>query len=177
MLSHTHEVWKQPSNSSTCFIASRQPSSSALQKSLAEIHRDRPISEILLPFVVAATSRLRNRRWNPPELVSNRTLLIVPTHDLILHGIVVSSAGFSGFRKGYYGFAIPHPQVPGRLRTRPLPRRASSPIFILILCWSSSAAVRSAPLSAMRSHRFPRLAASIPARLWPTCWLASAMQG
>lgn len=31
--------------------------------------------------------------------------------------------------------------------------------------------------SAMRSHRFPRLAASIPARLWPTCWLASAMQG
>ena len=88
MLSHTHEVWKQPSNSSTCFIASRQPSSSALQKSLAEIHRDRPISEILLPFVVAATSRLRNRRWNPPELVSNRTLLIVPTHDLILHGIV-----------------------------------------------------------------------------------------
>ena len=63
--------------------------------------------EILLPFVVAATSRLRNRRWNPPELVSNRTLLIVPTHDLILHGIVVSSAGFSGFRKGYYGFAIP----------------------------------------------------------------------
>ena len=29
-------------------------------------------------------SNLENRRWNPPELVSNRTLLIVPTHDLIL---------------------------------------------------------------------------------------------
>ena len=25
--------------------------------------------------------------------------------------------------------------------------------------------------------QIPRLAASIPARLWPTCWLASAMQG
>lgn len=176
MLSHTHEVWKQPSNSSTCFIASRQPSSSALQKSLAEIHRDRPISEILLPFVVAATSRLRNRRWNPPELVSEpHTADSSYTRFDIAWNRCVSR--IQRFQERLLWIRNPHPQVPGRLRTRPLPRRASSPIFILILCWSSSAAVRSAPLSAMRSHRFPRLAASIPARLWPTCWLASAMRG
>ncbi len=61
-------------------------------------------------------SNLENRRWDPPELVSNRTLLIVPTHDLTLHGIVVSSVGFSGFRKGYYGLAIPIRRWP-RTRT------------------------------------------------------------
>ena len=71
----------------------------------------------------------------------------------------MSSAGFSGFRKGYYGFAIPIRRCPADYAHDHSPRRASSPIFILILCWSSSAAVRSAPLSAMRSHRFPRLAA------------------
>ena len=64
----------------------------------------------------------------------------------------------------------------GRARARPLLRRASSPISILILCWSSSAAVPSAPRFAMRSRRFPQPAASIPARLWPTCWPASAMR-
>ena len=95
MLSHTHEVWKQPSNSSTCFIASRQPSSSALQKSLAEIHRDRPISEILLPFVVAATSRLRNRRWNPPELVSNRTFVANMLACFCYAGLTAYLAGAS----------------------------------------------------------------------------------
>lgn len=78
-------------------------------------------------------SNLENRRWDPPELVSNRTLLIVPTHDLTLHGIVVSSAGFSGFRKGYYGLAIPIRRCPAGTRTATPPARKLPDIHLDIV--------------------------------------------
>ena len=78
--------------------------------------------------------------------------------------------------KAINGLAIPIRRCPADYAHDHSPAR-KLPIFIFDIVLVVFCGVRSAPRSAMRSHRFPRLAASIPARLWPTCWLASAMQG